>query len=254
MQYLNVAEAKQQPGLRMALTAGFPGPWSEAAKGIFYVKGLEFVPVRQQASKPNEELYAWTGHRNAPVVIYGDEPAKTLPEQILLLAERLAPKPRLVPDDVEQRALMFGLLRELSGELGLGWSRRFFMLQPGAAKTSADQPTNLLVRDYGHGFVNEEEAVQRTVSILQAFGARLRGQQAAGKRYLFGDGFTALDIYWATFAVMFKSMPAELCPLPDVIRPIYENYPAAVRAAADDILFEHRDYVYQNHLALPIDF
>lgn len=254
MRYLSVAEAKQKPGLRLALTAGFPGPWSEAAKGIFYVKGLDYVPVRQRASKPNEELFAWSGHRNAPVVMYGDEPAKTIPEQILLLAERLAPQPQLVPGDVEQRALMFGLIREISGELGLGWSRRAFMLKSGAPKAKADQPTNLLVRDYGHGFASEEEAVQRTVAILQAFSARLRKQQAAGKRYLFGDGFTALDIYWATFAVMFKPMPAELCALPDAIRPVYENYPDEIRTAADDVLFEHRDYVYQTHLQLPMDF
>ncbi|MGI9285887.1 MAG: hypothetical protein ACR2P1_10905, partial [Pseudomonadales bacterium] len=64
----------------------------------------------------------------------------------------------------------------------------------------------------------------------------------------------ALDIYWATFAVMFKPLPAELCALPDVIRPVYENYPDEIWAAADDILFEHRDYVYQNYLQLPMDF
>ena len=254
MHYLDVEEAQQKPGLKLALTARFPGPWCEAAKSVFYAKGLDFVPVRQLAGKPNEALFSWSGHRNAPVAMYGDEPAKTTAEQIVLLAERLAPSPQLVPDDVEQRALMFGLIRELSGELGLGWSRRAMMLNSVAAKNTEAKPANLLMRDYSHGFASQEQAVQRTVSILQAFSTRLREQQRAGKRYLCGDSLTALDIYWATFAILLKPLPSELCDLPEVIRPAYENYPPEVRSAADDILFEHRDYVYQRYLQLPMDF
>lgn len=186
--------------------------------------------------------------------MYGCEPAKISAEQIVLLAERLAPQPRLVPDDIEQRALMFGLIRELSGELGLGWSRRALMLETANAKASGDRPANLFVRDYGHGFADEQQAIQRCVSILQAFSTRLHKQQAAGKRYLLGESFTALDIYWATFAIMLQPLPHAMCALPDVIRPAYASYPDEVRAAADDILFQHRDYVYQHHLQLPMDF
>lgn len=240
--------------MKLVLNAGFPGPWCEAAKSIYYVKGLDFVAVRQDVGKPNEALHAWSGHRNAPVVMYGEEPAKTTAEQIVLLAERLAPQPHLVPDEVEQRALMFGLIRELSGELGLGWSRRALMLRSAMAKASVERPNNLFVLDYGHGFANEAQAIQRCVSILQAFSTRLREQQAAGKHYLLGESLTALDIYWATFAIMLQPLPRDLCALPDAIRPAYESYPDAIRAAADDILFEHRDYVYQQHLQLPMDF
>ena len=40
----------------------------------------------------------------------------------LNLAERLAPTPRLIPEDVEQRARMFGITREIIGRRGLGWT------------------------------------------------------------------------------------------------------------------------------------
>ena len=57
-EYLEVAEARDLPGLRLALTAGVPGPWGEAAKGVFYVKQIPCVKVRQLPGEPNEELKA----------------------------------------------------------------------------------------------------------------------------------------------------------------------------------------------------
>ena len=62
-----MAEARARGGLRLALTAGVPGPWGEAAKGLFTVKGIPFVAVRQLAGGPNDELRDWTGHDNAPL-------------------------------------------------------------------------------------------------------------------------------------------------------------------------------------------
>ena len=48
--------------------------------------------------------------------------------EILLLAERLAPTPSLLPADPAVRALAFGLAHEICGEAGLGWSRRLQMV------------------------------------------------------------------------------------------------------------------------------
>ena len=67
MEYKTVAEAKDLPGLRLALTVGGPAPWSQAAKSIFQVKHIPYIPVAQHGGQANEELVAWTGHRNAPV-------------------------------------------------------------------------------------------------------------------------------------------------------------------------------------------
>jgi hypothetical protein len=49
MDYVDVEEGWRADGLRLVLTAGGPGPWSEAAKAVFHVKGLAWTPVRQNA-------------------------------------------------------------------------------------------------------------------------------------------------------------------------------------------------------------
>ena len=80
MDYKSPAEASQLGGLRIALTAGVPAPWSMAARYMFDVKGIEYIPVLQVASEANEELVAWTGYRNAPVVVLDVEPqSRTTP-------------------------------------------------------------------------------------------------------------------------------------------------------------------------------
>ena len=122
-EYLDPEAARDLPGLRLVLTAGVPGPWGEAAKSIFHVKKIDYVPVRQDGGMANEALEAWTGQTNAPQAVLDDEPARSGWAAILLLAERLAPEPRLVPQDRRERALCFGLSHELCGEDGLAWKR-----------------------------------------------------------------------------------------------------------------------------------
>ena len=90
MEYVEPADARNLSGLRLVLTTGVPGPWGEAAKAIFAVKKLDYVPVRQTAAEDNADLVAWTGFRNAPQAIYEGEPARIGWEEILALAERLA--------------------------------------------------------------------------------------------------------------------------------------------------------------------
>ena len=69
MNYIGVEDAREREGLRLVLTTGVPGPWGEAAKSLFHVKGLEFVAVSQRAGDPNESLRAWTGQTSAPVAV-----------------------------------------------------------------------------------------------------------------------------------------------------------------------------------------
>src|ERR1700752_3766011 len=117
------------PGLRLVLTTGVPGPWGEAAKGIFHAKGIPFARVAQSAGADNDEIFAWTGHRNAPTAMYDDEPARTSWREILWLAERLRPQPALLPDDPEERVRCLGLSEELMGVGGFGWCRRLMLLR-----------------------------------------------------------------------------------------------------------------------------
>ena len=77
MEYVSVEDAKDSDGLRVALTMGVPGPWSQAAKYLFEFKGIPFIAVGQKGGRDNPDLFEWTGHRNAPVVVFNDEPPRT---------------------------------------------------------------------------------------------------------------------------------------------------------------------------------
>src|SRR5688572_14096268 len=113
MEYVSVAEARGMKGLRLALSAGVPGPWTIAARALFDVRKVPYVPVRQVIMAPNEDLVAWTGRRNAPVAVYDDEPAVDGWLEILVLAERLGRGPSLFPDDPVERALSVGFSAEI---------------------------------------------------------------------------------------------------------------------------------------------
>ena len=74
--WIDVAQARGLPGLRLVLSAGVPGPWGEAAKGLFFAKRIAYTRVRQALGEENAELRAWTGFDNAPQAIWQDEPAR----------------------------------------------------------------------------------------------------------------------------------------------------------------------------------
>src|SRR5262249_41629081 len=42
-EYVSVDEAMKRRGLRMVVVGDVPSPWSEAAKGILHIKGIEWV-------------------------------------------------------------------------------------------------------------------------------------------------------------------------------------------------------------------
>src|SRR5215469_12106789 len=117
--YIGVEEAIKRRGLRMVVVGNVPSPWGEAAKGILHIKGIEWVAVRLVYD--SEPLREWAGQLSGPVAIYDDEKPRSGWAEILLLAERLAPKPGLLPADRAERALAFGLSHEICGEAGLGW-------------------------------------------------------------------------------------------------------------------------------------
>lgn len=256
---LSVEEARDLPGLRLVLTAGVPGPWGEAAKAILHVKKIPYVRVRQVAGQPNDALREWTGQGNAPIAVYEDEPPRSGFAEILFLAERLAPTPALVPVDPAERAHMFGLAREICGEEGLGWSLRLVILhdvlgRPNAAEAPGYEIAARLGRRYGYSREAARAAPARAAGILDLLGRELGRQRDAGRRYFLGDSLTALDLYWATFAVLLAPLPNDVCPLPPFLRRQYENRDPVVARALDPALLDHRDAVYRDHLELPLDF
>ena len=214
-EYLDVAEARKRSGLRLVLSIGVPGPWGEAAKGVFQVKKIRFSKVRQLPGVPNEELKDWTGHENAPIAIYNDERPRTSWTELLFLAERLSPDPPLIPAATRERALMFGLSHELCGELGLAWCRRLMMIHQIQSKVSEGSPgyaiATTLASRYGYDAKTAEAAPQRIAQILALLSAQLNEQRAHGSAYLIADRLSALDVHWATFCAILSPLPDEVC-------------------------------------------
>jgi glutathione S-transferase len=251
MEYVDFEEARQRGGLRMVVVPGLPSPWGEAAKGILHVKKLPFAAVRLDTG--NRALVEWIGQESAPVAMYEDEAPRGGWAEILLLAERLAPEPRLVPSDPETRALLFGLSHEICGEMGLGWCRRLDGVAAGLeGRGGFAQPiAAYLGRKYGYREGIGSEARRRVIELLGMLAARLHAQRAQGSDTYLG-AFSALDIYSATFMALFEPLPPEQCPMPEPLRAAFESVDAETARALDPILLEHRDRIYAEHLALPL--
>ncbi|CAN0410127.1 unnamed protein product, partial [Phaeothamnion confervicola] len=137
--YVSIAAARALGGLRLVLGSyAIPGPWRESCKALFDVKGIPYTSVRCSNAGASEtsfgadgthsELIAWTAQSSAPVAVWEDERPRSSWIDQLNLAERLAPEPCLVPPDFEARVRMFGLINEIAGEGGLGWSKRLILV------------------------------------------------------------------------------------------------------------------------------
>ena len=269
LRYVEVAEARKMSGLRIVLGAyAIPGPFRESCKGIFHVKGMEFVPVRTGDPGSSDvalgmggtqsELVEWTGQASAPVVAWNDERPRSSWIDQLNLAERLAPEPPLVPDDVDDRVLLFGLANELLGENGLLWSKRLLMVHDPLQVLPPNDPQREfwihLGAKYGYSPAAADRAADRIVAVLGAVDRQLEAQRRRGRRYLIGERLSALDIYWAASCAILAPMPPDRCPMADAFRGVYGNSNPAIAAALTPALLAHRDFVYETHLELPIVF
>lgn len=258
LETVDVATARKRKGMRLVLSAGVPGPWGEAARGLLQAKKLAYVRVRQAPGFANDELEAWTGHANAPQLVYDDEPARCDANEIILLLERIAPQTPLVPTDPEARATMFGLVHELAGEMGFGWCRRLMMLHS-SAQLPPEQTAPMreilerLNARYGYSPENARQAPERVSQILRMLTTRLQAQAERGSGFLVGDQLSALDVYWAAFAALLEPLPEDVCAMPAGLRAQYHVTDPEVRVDGDPALLRHRDYIYESALELPLD-
>lgn len=253
-EYIEIEDARGLGGMRLVLTAGVPGPFGEAAKAIFRVKKIRYTAVRQTPGQSDDALRAWTAQTSAPVAVYADERPRSGWADILYLAERIAPEPRLIPEEPVERVRMFGLANEVCGEGGFAWQRRLTLLQPLLASGGDEGVPALLGRKYGYSPEAAAAAPARTTEILIRLSSELRDQQRRGSRFFVGNALSALDLYWATFSAMLEPLPPELCPMNEMLRVGYTLSDPEVRKAADPLLLEHRDAIYRDYLELPLDF
>ena len=258
MDYQTVADAKNLPGLRLVLTAGVPAPWSESAKAVFKVKNIPYVPVLQKAAAANEELVAWTGHRNAPTAMYQNEPPAVTWLDILNLAERLQPTPSLVPEDIDDRILMTGLMNELAGEGGMLWSTRQLMFRAMVdamgEEAVVDSP---MFRNYRYSAEAAASACKKAINILQRFELQLQRQAEKNSQYFIADRLSVLDLYWACFSQSLNPLPHDVNPMPKSLRTTWgtaADEMAKSGYSPDQSLFAHRDYIFREYIGLPLDF
>jgi glutathione S-transferase len=252
VRYVSIEEAIAGSGLRMVVVGGVPSPWGEAAKGILHMKGIDWAAVRLVYD--SEPLKQWAGQRSGPIAIYDKEPPRAGWAEILLLAERLAPTPSLLPADAAERATMFGLAHEICGEAGLGWSRRLRLIQAGLQKAGGfpERVSQYLGRKYGYSPAIGAASGARVSALLRMLAARLQAQQHAGSPYYVGNSITAVDVYSATFMALFQPLPPEHCAMDETTRAAFAMRDPETDAALDPILLRHRDMMYAGPLELPL--
>lgn len=247
LNYQDFTSIQQQDGLRMLVVKGIPSPWSEAAKGIFQVKQLEWTACYHDPS--SREMSSFTGSRSAPVALYNDETPVINSLDILMLAERLEPNKSLLPLDAEKKTEVLALCQKIIGEMGLGWCRRLDSVHNGIYP----QPiADYLAKKYGYQASLGPDYGELTISILKLLTDKLKAQHEKGVKYYVGDTLSAVDIYSATFMACFNPLAPEQCPMYPPIRTVFETLDEATQQALDPILLAHRDYIYSQYLSLPL--
>ena len=253
MEYIEPVVAREMDGLRLALTAHAPAPYSLSARAILDHHGVPYVPVLQVGGGGNEDLVAWTGHRNAPVAVYNDEAPRVGWLEILHLAERLGSGPSLIPADIDDRMLMVALSNELIGENGFIWNLRLVMLGLGGPERAArERQRNPMYDQYGYSEEAAARGIDRARAVVDRLTAQLLAQREAGRRYIVGDALSAVDIYWVYFSQAVGTFPAAVCPMPEGMRTVYDAV-GKLLGDRDPILVEQRDHVLAEH-GLPMDF
>jgi glutathione S-transferase len=251
--WVSIEEGRKLPGLRLVLLRGLPSPWSLAAKAIFEFKGIEVQRVYRAPSDAPEALESWTGQASFPAAMHEGERPRTSWSEILLLAERLRPEPRLLPEDPHDRALVLGLSHEICGEMGLGWCRRLIGLEPRLRDDPADPGVVRFQQRYGSGRAERRSAKKRVVEVLGLLAGILREQRARGREFLVGSRPSAVDLYWATFSNMISLLPDERLPLPEGVRRGFSTSDRVLHEAVAPELIVHRDAIYQRYLRLPVE-
>lgn len=245
---VDIATARAARGVRMVVVSVLPSPWSEGAKNVFHLAGVQtrWVRVTRDAA-----LAEWTRAHNAPVVFHDDEPPRTGWAEIVTLAARLGTQP-IVPSAASDRARHFGWIHELAGEDGLAWSARLLMIDQGlrteGARGFPTQVAKYLAPKYGYAPERVELARVRIAEVLDMF-ARELGE----REYLAGDAPGAVDVYLATCLAPLVGVTEEACP---TIKPEMRNAFDTLRhdpeLTVPLALAALRSRMYDKHLPFPI--
>jgi glutathione S-transferase len=253
--WLTLDQALGTPGLRVApVRSGLPSPWSEFARACLHVKGVPYALVdARDAERGLTPLKPLTGQESLPVVFWNDERPRTNWLDQLLLAERIAPEPRLLPENPLERAKVVGLIAELCSESGFGWHRRVMMIARLLSEPAFGERErgigHYLAKKYRHNTDSAEASTQHCEQVVATFADLWAG----GHDYLLGSSLTALDLAWAAFAALLEPLPEDLCPMRPLWRDMYTWMPANTPRNTVADLLSHRERIYREWLQLPVD-
>jgi glutathione S-transferase len=253
--WLTLEEALRSPGLRLApVRAGVPSPWSEFARACFHVNRVSFSLVdARDSDRSLTSIKGLTGQETLPVVFWNEERPRTGWLDLLLLAERIAESPRLLPENPLARARIVGLIAELASEAGFGWHRRIMMIERLLTGPDFGERERgigkYLAKKYRHANDAADRSLRRSEQIVAAF-AELHD---AGNEFLAGASLTALDLAWAAFAALIEPLPENLCPMSPLWRGLYTWVPAATQREKVVALLSRRERIYRECLPLPVE-
>jgi len=248
MKYVDINEAIEADGLRIVIVKSMPSAWGVAAKAMIDYKGPDYLCAHQIPMSDNPELLAWSGTNSGPVVAWNDEPPINRWDDILLLLERVSPEPRLVPEASAERIEVFGIGREICGEIGFGWNRRIDLARP-----PAGEEPGVFAQKYNYREVEAALANSRVIALMKVLAARLKNQKENDSDYLVGKSVTAADFYWAAFSNFVAIQSPEECPMNPDARPMFLNTPVEITAAIDPMLIEHRDRIMRTYYKIPLE-
>ena len=255
--FVSIDDARNAKGMRLIVAEGVPGPWAEGIRGILDYKGIPYTRGRFEIGADQSDLIAWTAQASVPVIAWEDELPKSAWLDQIFLAERIQPEPAVIPTDMQDRMRMFGLLAEICAPNGFNWCRRLMIVHNGLNTPGLPPESRAFFESFGakYGYTPEAASVApaRVIEILNALDACLAEQQSRGERYFIGNQLSALDIYWAGVSHLIDPLPASQCPMLEDFRPMYRNTDSSVGAAATERLMTHREFIYSEHLGLPMD-
>jgi glutathione S-transferase len=253
--WLTLQQALGAPGLRVApVRAGLPSPWSEFVRSCFHVKRVPYSLVdARDADQGLTYIRTLTGQESLPVVFWNDERPRSNWLDQLLLAERISPHPRLLPEGPLERAKVVGLIAELCSEAGFGWHRRVMMIARLLTEPAFGERErgigHYLSKKYRHNTDSVEGSTKHCEEVVLTFG----GLRSAGHDYLLGSTLTALDLAWAAFAALIQPLSEGLCPMKPLWRNLYTWMPSVTPRHTLEALLSHRERIYRDWLPLPVD-
>ena len=253
--WLTLEQALVAPGLRVApVRAGVPSPWSELVRACAHVKRIPYSLVdARDADRSLGSIKTLTGQASLPVVFWNDERPRSNWLDQLVLIERIAPHPRLLPDNPAERARVVGLISELCSEAGFGWHRRVLMIARLLMEPTFGERERVIGQYLSQKYRHTTDSVEGSTRRCEEIVATFAGLAAAGHDYLSGSNLTALDLAWAAFATLVQPLPESSCPMKPLWRDLYTWTPSLTSRQGLEALLSFRERIYRDWLPLPVD-